>query len=881
MNGKWLRGLAVFVLALASGCQERVVSPADVANVQLEPEILTLRVGESSQFQANLFDGAGNALTGRDVAWSVENGDIATVAENGTVIATGIGETRVIARSGGQQGMASLRVTSNTVERVEVVPAEAAVEFGSSREFEVVVTATDGTDLPDRVPVWSTSSEGIATVNDAGMVTGVGLGTTTLLADVDGVVGEATVAIVAPSLEGLRIEPATATVQVRQQRQFVAVGLREGGGEVPRLPVAWRSLDPDIATIDANGLVTAVAEGRTTIEAAFGRFIASAELDVTPIPAASIDVQPDQPSILVNDTLRLTATVLAEDGSVLDRQPAWSSSDGSVASVSESGLVTGLDDGVTYVVAALDGARDSALVRVSPRPIARIDVLPDRATLTIGETLQFAAEVIADDGSLLDRTVTWATSDGNVASVSGTGLVTARAAGDVTISATAGDVTGTASIGVEPLPIVTIEIRPSSVQLEPGGTADLEAVGIRQNGEQVTGLNVTWRTANPAVATVSGSGTVTAVAAGSTQVFAAAQGVEGSATVTVTDNRPTSIDIGGGNFSLATGQTRQLSATLRNAGGNEVDGDIAWSTKQGSIASVTGAGLVRAEAVGSTWIVASHASLRDSVQVTVGPSPIVSIVVRPSSVELQPGQTADLTAAGRRANGQEVTGLAISWSSDGDAIATVNGSGRVTAHAAGTTTVRAGYGDLEGSASVTVVAPPSNEPASIDIGGGDLTLEVGDERDLSATVRNAAGDPIDADVDWSSKNADVADVSGSGEVEAEGPGTTWIVASAGSARDSIQVTVVPESGGGQVARVDVDPGFAIIALNGERQFEATVYDDDGNVLNRPVQWSTSSSQVATVDANGLVRGRRTGAVQIRARAGGVTGTATVIVIIGS
>ena len=874
MNARAIRVLGLAAAVLFLGCEERVVAPADVARVELDPEVLTLRVGGTSRFQASIFDGQGNALRGRDVAWSIEDGSVGAVAEDGTVIGTAIGQTRVIARSGGQQGTATLRVTSNTVASVEVVPAEAAVEFGSTRAFDVVVRATDGTTIPDREATWSTQASSVATVDADGTVTGVGIGATTISANVDGVVGEATVAIVAPTLTGLSVQPSAVALQVGQQRQLTAVGRKDDGTDVPGLPVAWRSLDPDVATVDEAGLVTAVGKGEARIEAGFGRFVGAATVTVSPIPAAGIDVQPDAPAILVNDTLRLTATVRAADGTVLDRTPNWSSTEPSVASVSSTGLVRGLASGFSYVVAELDGARDSALVRVALRPIAAVVVLPSEITLSVGGTGQLTAQVISDDGTQQTREITWSSANPNIATVDGSGVVTARAAGVAVIRATAGGVTGTAVVNVDPPPITSIDVRPSTVELEIGGSASLTAVGIAENGTEVTGLGVSWRSSNTAVATVNSSGTVSAVAAGTAQIIASAQGVEGSATVTVRGPAgATSISIEGGNFSLATGASRQLSAVLREADGDVFSGSISWSTKSAAIATVSSSGLVRAVAPGETYIVATHQQLRDSVRVTVTASPIVSLVVRPSSLSLAAGATGTLSAVGIRQNGEEVTGLSVTWSTGNSAIATVSSSGVVTAQGAGTTQIQAAYQGLTGSASVTVAA--SSVPATIDISGSNFSLQVGQTRALSATVRNAAGDVIDADVAWSSSNGGVAGVA-DGTVTAVGAGTAYIVAVAGAARDSVQVTVTAPAG--SVATVEVLPSSATIEKDKEIQLRATVRDAAGNELNRTVTWATNQNNIVNVSSSGRVKGKREGTAVVTATVDGVTGSATITVV---
>lgn len=870
MKSKVKAGLALGAIALFMGCQERVVAPADVARIELEPEVLTLRIGSSSRFQARVFDDAGNALTGRDVTWDIGDDAIGAIADDGTVIAQAIGQTTVLARAGGRQGVATLRVTSNTIASVEVVPSEASLEFGSTRSFDVTVTATDGTEITGRAATWTSSAPAIAAVDDAGVVTGVGLGTSIITAAIDGIEGTASVDIVAPPLASMTVEPSTVSLQVGQQRRLTAIGQRPDGTPVPGLPVAWRSANTAVATVDDTGLVTGVGEGTVQIEAGFGGVLGAATVAVSPIPAGSIEVTPEQPSILVNDTLRLTAVVRDADGNVIDRTPDWSSTAASIATVSTSGLVRGRASGFAYVIATLDGVRDSALVRVAERPVAAVVVTPGETTLQADETVQLTAQVIADDGSQQSRDISWSSSDTQVATVNGSGLVTARSSGVAIIRATAGGVTGTAVVTVDPPPITRLEMRPSSLDLQLGQTGQLTVVGFTADGTEVPNPGATWRSTNTAVATVSG-GTVTAVAGGTATIIASAQGLEVAASVTVSANVPASIDIDQGNFSFTVGETRTLTATVRNAIGQEIDVPVSWSTRNGAIAAVNPTGVVTGTGVGSTYIVASVNTLRDSVQVTVAQSPITSIRVQPATLNIEDGASAQLTVVGIRQNGTEVPGLPASgWTSSNTNVATVNGSGVVTGRGTGSAQVSAEWEDFEASATVNVT---SDDPASISIDGGDFSLQVGASRQLTATVRNDAGSPVDASVSWSSKSGSIASVSGSGRVDAKAPGGTYIVAATGVLRDSVEVTVTPSP----AALVTVEPLAATIEEDESVTLRATVYDASGNVIDRTVAWSTNQTNIVSVNQNGRVTGKREGVAFVTASVDGRSATAAITV----
>ncbi len=132
------------------------------------------------------------------------------------------------------------------------------------------------------------------------------------------------------------------------------------------------------------------------------------------------------------------------------------------------------------------------------------------------------------------RTVTWASSNTAVATVSGAGLVTGKAAGSATITATSEGKSGTASATVANVPVASVTVSPATASLQVGGTLQLAATTKDAAGNVLTGRSIAWSSSSTALATVSASGLVTAVAAGPVTVTAASEGKNGSASVSVT-----------------------------------------------------------------------------------------------------------------------------------------------------------------------------------------------------------------------------------------------------------------------------------------------------------------------------------------------------------
>jgi alpha-tubulin suppressor-like RCC1 family protein len=171
-------------------------------------------------------------------------------------------------------------------------------------------------------------------------------------------------------------------------------------------------------------------------------------------PVTSVSVSPGESAALgVGRQAQFVATPQDEAGTALNGcvpVDAWTTSDASRATVSSSGMVTGVGVGPVTISATVSGKTGSATISVFV-PVAQVTLTPDTATIHMGEQLQLTATTRDENSNVLSRTVTFITSDPTVATVSSTGLVTALMVGPVTITATSEQARGVATIQVSPL----------------------------------------------------------------------------------------------------------------------------------------------------------------------------------------------------------------------------------------------------------------------------------------------------------------------------------------------------------------------------------------------------------------------------------------------
>ena len=297
--------------------------------------------------------------------------------------------------------------------------------------------------------------------------------------------------------------------------------------------VVWSSSDVSVATVSANGLVTTISPGSAVITATTtdGSNL-SASCDVTiKQRATSISLSKTDVTIYTGNTLQLTATVLPSTTS--NPSVTWSSNNTSVATVSSTGLVTAKSTGNAVITATTaDGSNLSATCNVTVKRLATsIALNKTSATLYLDQTVQLTATVSPSNAT--DKSVVWTSSNNSIATVSTTGLVTAIAPGNATITATTADGSNL-SADCE----ITVKAYVTSLTLDQSEATILEGDTITLTPTILPGYatnqSLTWSSSNTSVVSVN-NGVVVGRSGGEATVTArTADGSNLSATCKVT-----------------------------------------------------------------------------------------------------------------------------------------------------------------------------------------------------------------------------------------------------------------------------------------------------------------------------------------------------------
>jgi hypothetical protein len=181
-----------------------------------------------------------------------------------------------------------------------------------------------------------------------------------------------------------------------------------------------------------------------------------------PPSVASVDIIGPTADIQVGGTVQLSATAKDAKGNTLTgKTVSWSTSSAANATVSNTGLVTGVGAGSASITASIDGKTASRNVNVTSSPIATITVTAASTALAIGGTTQATAVLRDANGNVINgRTFMWSSNNNNIATVNGTGVVTGIGQGKATISATAEGQMGSVEISVDPPTIASVSPSP-------------------------------------------------------------------------------------------------------------------------------------------------------------------------------------------------------------------------------------------------------------------------------------------------------------------------------------------------------------------------------------------------------------------------------------
>jgi uncharacterized protein YjdB len=475
------------------------------------------------------------------VTWGSSTIANATVSAGGLVKGVAAGSATITAALGSVTGSTSVTVTAPSITSISVTPDDMTLAIGVGEQYIASAIYSDGSiqDLVTGV-TWTSSNTSVAKVDSDGLATTLAAGTTTITATVGTFTDTSVITVVPAHLQSITLTPTNVTLAGGTQQQFTATGNFDDGSTQVLTSALWSSSATSVLTIDANGLGVAVGPGTSTVNVVSGTVSASTSITVTTATLVSLAIAPPNSSMPNNATKQFAATGTFSDNSTQDvtQSVLWSSSAPSVATITNLGLVTSLSTGTTTITAMLGAVNNSTALTVSNVKLVSITISPANGRVQKGTSLKFTATGNYSDGSTATLTnVTWRSSKNNLANMRSSGIMHAKKAGTLTVTASTSGVTGSTSVTIGTGTLVSVDITPANPTVAHGGTQQFVALGSFTDGStQDVSINSHWSSTISSVATIANApvnaGLATTTTTGTTTIGVNHGGNTASTTLT-------------------------------------------------------------------------------------------------------------------------------------------------------------------------------------------------------------------------------------------------------------------------------------------------------------------------------------------------------------
>lgn len=827
-----------------------------VTSITVIPESLTMNIDDSQTIVAQVLP---DNATNKTVSWSSSNATVATVSSTGVVTAVGAGTAQITASSAnGKTASVDVTVSYRKLSSVSFsVKSVALDEDGSSDLSKILVIEPAAVET--KSIVWSLNSTNATIDADGLLVNNLSYGTenveaTVTVTDQYGTAKTATITVTltgcATQISSIAVNTASVEIAKSATAQL-AVTITPANACVES--TTFTSKNTGIATVSANGKITPVSEGSTTITVAVsdGYNVYNKEVAVSVIKdiVAVTDVTLSVESVVkhIGDKFQLLATISPSDAT--NKSLIWTSSNPAVASVDNEGNVEILTVGTVIITAtANNGVAANCLVTAKTIDVTSVILSQTELEMYVYDQEQLVATV--SPANATDKTIYWASSNESIATVDANGNVVAKKSGDCTISATAANgKTKSCLVSVYDIEATSITLSQTTSTLNIGETL---TVGVILQPSTVTDTTILWSTASPSVATVS-NGVITAVGAGKATITARTNnGLSQTIQVTVNPLLAESISLNTTEAVLLENEQQTLVATILPA--KTTDKTITWSSSDNSIVSVDTKGKITANSIGEAIITAKTANGLTAtcvVNVTLNVIAVSNVSVEPTTLTMYIGDIESLTATVSPSN---ATNKALVWSTSKSSVAKVDQYGTITAIAKGTTTITAtSSNNIAGTCVVTVKAI---EVSSISL--SDVSLAVGESQTMNAIITPA--NATNQTITWSVDNESVATINPtSGKLTGISEGTATITATAINGVTATATVTVAETAI-EVQYVTPKTSIVYINIDAVEDLSSQVQFFPDNATNKALKWEIVKSTPTYETTGNVVMLTNTGSV---------------------
>ena len=791
---------------LLKSTKQSVPSAPKASSMTVNFNSVDLSAGDSKSLKitATLENGSTVDVTSQ-VVYIVENPSVATV-RSGVIYAVNGGKTNINMTYGGQSKTIAVTVDAPAVRlsSIGMSPTSVSLIEGQIQRLYVTARYSNGNDVNvSNEANYTSSNPSVAVVSSQGVVTGISAGTATISASYNGERASSQVEVQGTVVREIKVNPALVSLETAGTQQLYSTAIYSNGvSEDVAAMASYAISDPKVATVSGTGTITALSQGTAQVTVSYGGVNSTVSVNVSgpAITLQSLAVSPTNVNVKAGLTQQLAVTATYSDGSKQDvtNQVVYQSDQPTIASVSTSGLITGVAVGSTTISVTFGGKAASVPVTVTAAEatVQSVTVTPSNVSVTAGLTQQLTVTATYSDGTTKDVTAqaTYQSAQANIATVSAGGLVTGVAVGNATVRVTFGNQSASVPVTVIQATVQSISVAPTNVSVTAGLTQQITVTAAYSDGstKDVT-EQATYQSAQSNIATISSSGLIAGITAGSTTIRISFGEKSVSVPVTVTQATIQSLVVSSANVNVSAGMTQQLTVTATYSDGTtkDVTTQSTFQSDQTNIATVSAGGLVTGVAAGNASISVAFGDKSASVPVTVTQAAVQSITVAPTSVSVTAGLTQQLTVTATYSNGStaDVTSQIMYQPLDAT-IATVSTSGLVTGVTAGNTIVTISIGGK--SASVPVIVTTQNTVQTVSVTPVSTTLMKQGTQQLAvvATMIDGTKKDVTAESAYQSEDPEKVSVDSKGLVTGILEGSSTITITYSGKTTTIPVKVI-------------------------------------------------------------------------------------------
>lgn len=567
---------SVNIIASFSGIQNSIsltVSSGRLISVNVQQISYPLHLGINVQLSATAIFTDGTQDVTNLASWSSSNSSVASISSNsiskhkklnlqagggGIISPISQGGATITASYGGVQNSdtVNISVSNQPIQSLSVTPNTYTSHIGVNTQFSVVAVFADGSQNISNLVTWSSSNNNVASVNSQGVATslqsGLALITASFTYNNTQYTNSSSLNISNSTLQSIQITPNFSSTYANSNQQFGAIGVYSDGNQIITSSVSWSSSNLNVMTISnsnsSNGFATFSQAGTVSITAALNGVQASNTITVLPIQLQTIAISIPITQLPLGITSQASAKGTFTDGSTKDvtNSVIWASSNLSAVDASNisgnngliQGKISGQSSNITASFINSNGniVSNTVAVSVINATLNQINITPASSSLQIGQNVQFKATGVFSSQQSIDLTsqALWTSSNTSFVSISNTsgtqGLAAGVGVGQANITAAYNGITSQnpATVNVTAAGIVSISITPNNSKNLTGITQQFLAQAVFTDGSLVNITNsATWSSSNQTVATVTSSGSVTSINAGTTNISASYNNITG------------------------------------------------------------------------------------------------------------------------------------------------------------------------------------------------------------------------------------------------------------------------------------------------------------------------------------------------------------------